>query len=354
MLVERLRYPKRFIPPYFGVGLALNSVLHTWYASVEYGGVRVGVTFLRIGTGVTPAVSYVAALALGVVAGFAVRTWLAELPPVDRLSFGDLFSLKVGGTAAVGIVGLLAASQLLAGASWSKAILDVVLVFFAALILVSSVRPLSLWTALSLYAAVVSVLLTVGSRWLAFTGDLSFPHFPAFGYFALASIYILGSSFLYTVAYNVEPLPRGGEASAEPLRASLADEPPSVADLAHHRATIVREAENDGPTNSELLGYFVLVERAIQHHSVRLLQSRLNEGKPPTDADPFRTRLDQQDREALLLRAGVIDSDLRRECREVRRVREELTAGRYPSELERTVADAYDAVRRLSELVDDE
>lgn len=353
---DRVRWPadprKRWLAAYVAGGFAVNSVLHTWYVAHQYGGggVRLGVPFLPLGVGVPVAVGYAGALALGVLAAVGTSLWLDALPPLDRLTLRGLLAPDAGGVAVAGSAGLLAASQVLAGASWSKAVLDVVLVVCAAIAVVSYSRPFEFWSVLSLYAAIVSVLLTVGGRWLSFAGRLSFPHFPAFAYFALSAIYALGGSFLYVTRYTLDTRPdQPGDAPVTPGRVVAGVDPDrSVEDLAALRDRLL---DADAPADADLLAYFTLAAALAEQHSTALLRDTLaaSADSPEEAGRFFETRLDQPRREELLARSGALPADLRSDLRRVRRTRDALVAGTAPPDLDAEVRSAYDAVAALAE-----
>lgn len=219
---------------YVGVGLALTSILHTWYAGHVYDGLHFGVLFserLRITRPLTD--GYWGSLALGVV-GFAITAAYVQVGvSVDSLTLGALLRSKLP-EIIFGAAVLVGCSQVLGGASWSKFVLDGALLFMAFNVLVSVVQPPSFWNLFTVYAALIPTLgatwsvwrdafveqQVVGSNpdgpsdsyphWDSPTHDrdhddqqaLLYPHFPSFSYFAVSAAYTLVVS-LFLVVQNV-------------------------------------------------------------------------------------------------------------------------------------------------------
>lgn len=337
---------KRAVALYFGVGYALNSALHTWYVAETYGAVRVGVAFASPGAGIEPSVAYAGALVLGMVAGTAMYGWLLRLPRQSAIRTRDFLSPGNIGLAVVLAPSLVLLSQVVGGASWSKAILDVVLTALAAVVVVSSVVSVSYWDLVSFYAAVVSVLLTVGSQWLEFSGRLEFPNFPAFAYFALAAIYMLGASFVPVVVYNT------GSVSASPAgrRPPPAGSGSPVARLGSHRERLSHSfSRGDPPSTGELLGFFDAAAEAMDHYTARLCHTELApNGVQVYPEASLAEQLDPDRRVDILAEFDVIEEPTRTDLVELRETRERLARGERPVGVERQVDDSFAAVRTLA------
>lgn len=198
------------VASFLGVGFAVTSALHAWYSMHVYDGVNFGLPFsarLRRGRPVRDA--YVGAVVLGLVAFAATRTYFSLVPPLGSVSIQSLLQARLPGFV-VGAGVLLLASQVLAGASWSKFVLDGATLFMAGMLVVSYVQPPSFWNLFTVYAAIIPPLGGAWSVWRdafvarrvaddADAGAVLYPHFPSFTYFLGSSAYTLVVSLLLIV-----------------------------------------------------------------------------------------------------------------------------------------------------------
>lgn len=305
---------------YLAVGYWVNSTLHVWYAIESYGGLRLSVPFLG---GVSARGAFttgvVGATAVAVVVGVSSRYVLAAAPSIDQLTLSDVVTRGVlarlvgfGGT-------LVLTSQVLAGASWSKAVLDIVVSFCALLIVVSSIHPLSLWNLLSLYAAIISVLLAVGGQWLDFVGQLQFPQFPAFTYFALSSIYALVVSGTVIGARNLDPPNESSIVSTEPTEGF-----PSVYRLLDQYDDAF-DTSDEVP--ADLVAFVSDCDELIEHR-VRMLFTTLT--AEPTQPADISAELSRAQRVEVLVSLGVLTPSHRRQIEQTRRLARSLQSRSRP------------------------
>jgi hypothetical protein len=193
---------------FLGVGFAVTSMLHAWYALHVYDGVNFGLPFsarLRRGRPVRDA--YVGAVVVGLLAFAATWVYFALAPSLGSLSIESLLQVRLPGLV-VGAGVLLLASQVLAGASWSKFVLDSATLFMAGMLVVSYVQPPSFWNLFTVYATIIPPLGGAWSVWrdafvarrVADDADaVLYPHFPSFTYFLGSSAYTLVGSLLLIV-----------------------------------------------------------------------------------------------------------------------------------------------------------
>lgn len=205
--------PALTVGGYVAVGLTVTSMLHTWYASHVYDGLSFGLLFSeRFRTSRPVADGYRGSFALGAVAFVTVAGYVHVGLPMESLTVGILLRAKLP-EVVVGAAILGVCSQVIAGASWSKFVLDGALLFMAFNLLVSFVQPPSFWNLFTVYATIIPPLGGAWSVWRdAFVqrrvaeGEedaLLYPHFPSFGYFAgSASVTLVGSLFL--IVQNVQ------------------------------------------------------------------------------------------------------------------------------------------------------
>lgn len=327
--------PESLIWGYIAVGVWFNSALHTWYVGEVYPGVRLSLPFTDLfGLSAPIWVAHVGAIVAGAFAGIVFREWLRSIHPIEALTLPDLLTprrIVPGATAGVLVI---LTSQTIAGASWSKAVLDVVLLCCAGLLLLSFVRPLSLWNLVSVYAALASVLLALGSQWIDFADRFSFPHFPAFTYFAMASIYIIAVSAVVIALDNLElddvrrrSRPTTGlSASTQAVEATgrtrPRDEPPSLDDVES------RYRETTAELTTGTVGTMTVTDEAqlarltrtgidfMAACSFEALYRHLVGGDGDDEAvQSFLQKLDFPHRLDLLLETGLIDEPLRDEAR---------------------------------------
>lgn len=197
---------------YVGAGLAVTSLLHTWYVEQTSGAMSFGLPFsddLRVVRSVED--GYRGAVAVGVVAFVLVASYFWLATPLSSLSIRELLQAKLPALVA-GAAVLELLSQVLGGSSWSKFVLDGAVFFMAGILVVSYVQPPSFWNLFTVYATIVP---TLGGAWGVWRdyyvanriadGDAAvlYPHFPSFAYFAGSAGYTLVVS-LFLLVGNVE------------------------------------------------------------------------------------------------------------------------------------------------------
>lgn len=196
------------VASFLGVGFAVTSMLHTWYSAHVYEGVNFGLPFSpRLRRSRPIRHGYVGAVVVGVVAFAATWAYFAVAPPLGSLSIRSLLQARLPGLV-IGAGVLLLASQVLAGASWSKFVLDGATLFMAGMLVVSYVQPPSFWNLFTVYATIIPPLGGAWSVWrdafvarrVADDADaVLYPHFPSFTYFLGSSAYTLVASLLLIV-----------------------------------------------------------------------------------------------------------------------------------------------------------
>lgn len=204
--------PALAVSVYVGIGFAATSLLHCWYASHVYDGLSFGLLFSeRLRTDRPLADGYRGSLAIGILAFVLTASYVHVGLPMETLTVGTLLRARLP-EIVLGATLLAMCSQLLAGASWSKLVLDGALIFMAFNLLVSFVQPPSFWNLFTVYATIIPPLGGAWSVWrdafvrrrVAADEDdaLLYPHFPSFGYFAGSAGYTLVVS-MFLIVQNV-------------------------------------------------------------------------------------------------------------------------------------------------------
>lgn len=200
------------------------------------------------------------------------------------------------------------------------------MLFCGGLVFLSSIRPMGLWNLLSLYPAMVSVLLVVGSQWIAFANRFQFPHFPSFTYFALSSIYILGASvgIIVTRGFGTRrtsnppaPRPAGGDHGPRTGSRSFVAEHPTLVDLERrydelHRAYEDGEATGDQAFVRDVAAFSLRWRELVTEAGVWLLYAHLRtpDARSEELLDVLREQLGPHQRIRLLVSIGCIDEEL--------------------------------------------
>lgn len=202
---------------YVGVGVVIISGLHTWYATHVYEELRFGLPFSKqISTTRSFRVGYIGSLLMGIVAGIISFVYIEYSTFMNQFSVGVLLETQLN-KITVGVAALILLSQLLAGSSWSKVILDGALYFMAFMILISYVQPPSFWNLFTVYAAIIPPLGGAWGVWREYfirrrvaeddgneePMSVLYPHFPSFSYFIGSSTFVLIGA-LYFLIPNVQ------------------------------------------------------------------------------------------------------------------------------------------------------
>lgn len=175
---------------YISFGFFLNSSLHTWYITSTNRDVRFALPYSDFGAGLSPVYGYLGSVVIAIIAFWMSWVFFAGLPAFETLELDNLLPVVSTGVAILLI--LLFASQLIAGASWSKFALDGLVLLTSILLLMSYVRNYSFLEIVGTYITILALLITLGALWLTqYVNQFKFPNFPSAAYFGLASLYIL-------------------------------------------------------------------------------------------------------------------------------------------------------------------
>lgn len=196
------------ISAYVGIAFFLNSVLDIWYVDTSYPTAelaRFGLNYPPINYQLPIQYGYAGAVAAGIFAAIATRIYLHRyLPALHELRLDDL--LPPTASMLLLVSALLLGAQFLGGASWSKLLLDMTVIFTAFLVLLTYIRSFSLFDILfTMYMPLAFGLLTAGLAWANVVSTYTTPtasHFVfALVSFAIRAAFITLVSFLL-VLYN--------------------------------------------------------------------------------------------------------------------------------------------------------